>query len=167
MQVDAGPIGENVLQGKDINLNKLAAPQLYDGDDGAYLSTWAVVMSTEPSGGFTAWDIIPLKVTSANTLSGYLPKDSNLRRIHDLYAAAKKDMPFAIIFGAQPVVPLVAAFKLKRGDSVAPEIAGGLQRQPLQMVKSVTSDLLIPATAEMVIEGVIKPGEILPGTDAE
>lgn len=159
MQVSAGPVGENVLKGKDIDLNKLAAPQLYDGDDGAYLSTWAVLMSVEPAGVFTAWDIIPLKVTSANTLNGYLPKDSNIRRIHDLYAAANKDMPFAIIFGGQPVVPLVAAFKLRRGDSAAPDIAGGLQRQPVQMVKSVTSDLLIPATAEMVIEGVIKPGK--------
>ncbi len=159
MQVSEGPISENILKGKSIDLKKLAAPQLYDGDDGAYLSTWAVLMSEAPAGGFTAWDIIPLKVTSANTLTGYLPKDSNLRRIYDDYAATKKDMPFAIIFGGPPAITLAAAFKLKRGDSVAAEIAGGLQRQPLQMVKAVTSDMLIPATAEMVIEGVIKPGK--------
>jgi UbiD family decarboxylase len=158
-QVGSGPIGENVLQGKKIDLNKLTAPQLYPGDDGAYLSTWAVLTAQEPGGGFTAWDIIPLKVTSSDTLTGYLPKNSNLHRIHDLYATANQDMPFAIIFGGPPVVPLVAAFKLKRGDTVAAEIAGGLQRKPLQMVKSVNSDLLVPATAEMVIEGVIKPGE--------
>lgn len=157
IQVGGGPIQENILKGKDIDLTKLAAPTLHEGDDGAYLTTWAVIISQEPGSGFIAWDIIPLKVASAKKLVGYLPKDSNLRGIRDKYAEAGEKMPFAIVFGGSPMVTMAAAFRLLRKDSVTPEIAGALQRQPVQMVKSVTSDILIPAAAEMVIEGTIDP----------
>lgn len=159
IQVTEGPCKENILKGDEVDLKQLAAPVLHEGDGGAYLTSWAVTISQEPDSGFVAWDVIPLMVTSANTLSGHLGKDSNLARIYDKYAAADQPMPFAIVLGGPPLVPVAAAFRLRRTDSVAPEIAGALQRQPLQMVKCETSELLVPATAEMVIEGIIKPGE--------
>jgi 4-hydroxy-3-polyprenylbenzoate decarboxylase len=159
IQITEGPVKENLRGGNEVDLYGLAAPTLHDGDGGACLSSWAVTMSREPGGGFVAWDVIPLMVASNNTLCGHLPRGSNMRRIYDMYRAADQDMPFAVVFGAQPAVPLVAAFKLRREGSVASEIAGALQRQPLHLVQCETSDLLVPATAEMVIEGVIKPDE--------
>src|SRR5262249_59936935 len=38
------------------------------------------------------------------------------------------------------------------------EIAGALHRRPLSVVKCVTSDLRVPAEAEIVIEGRLLPG---------
>jgi 4-hydroxy-3-polyprenylbenzoate decarboxylase len=71
-------------------------------------------------------------------------------------------MPFAIVLGGAPVLTLAAAARLKRTDAVAPEVAGALQREPVQLVKCETSSLLVPSAAEMVIEGVVRPGEAAP-----
>jgi UbiD family decarboxylase len=43
------------------------------------------------------------------------------------------------------------------------EIAGALQGKPVEMVRARTVDLLVPANAEIVIEGEVHPGE----TDVE
>ena len=38
-------------------------------------------------------------------------------------------------------------------------MAGSLQRSPLQLVKCESSDLLVPSTAEIILEGEVKPGK--------
>ena len=45
---------------------------------------------------------------------------------------------------------------------VAAGIAGALSNRPVEVVKAETSDLLVPATAEIVIEGEIEFGKTLP-----
>jgi UbiD family decarboxylase len=41
-------------------------------------------------------------------------------------------------------------------------IAGGLQGTPVELVKCLTSDILVPANAEIIIEGLLQPGEMAP-----
>ncbi|MBI4186325.1 MAG: UbiD family decarboxylase, partial [Chloroflexi bacterium] len=41
------------------------------------------------------------------------------------------------------------------------DIAGGLRGEPLEMIKCETIDLEVPATSEIVIEGEIKPDDLL------
>jgi len=38
-------------------------------------------------------------------------------------------------------------------------LAGGLRQDPIPLVRAETSDLLVPAEAEMIIEGEVRPGE--------
>jgi len=53
---------------------------------------------------------------------------------------------------------MVGSMSIPAGVSEA-EIAGGLRRAPVQLVKCETNDLLVPATAEIVIEGHVRPYE--------
>jgi 4-hydroxy-3-polyprenylbenzoate decarboxylase len=53
---------------------------------------------------------------------------------------------------------MVGSMGIPAGVSEA-DIAGGLRRAPLQLVKCETNDLLVPATAEIVIEGHVRPYE--------
>ena len=53
---------------------------------------------------------------------------------------------------------MVGSMSIPAGVSEA-EVAGGLRRAPLQLVKCETNDLLVPATAEIVIEGHVRPYE--------
>jgi UbiD family decarboxylase len=70
------------------------------------------------------------------------------------YRSRKSPMPCAIVLGAAPVVMFAAAQKLPIGvDEVA--VAGRLAGASIAMVKCVTQDLLVPADAEIVIEGYI------------
>src|SRR5205814_3011032 len=74
------------------------------------------------------------------------------------YEARGVDMPYAIFFGGCPTGAMVGSMQMPAGVSEA-TIAGGLRRQPLELVKCETNDLLVPATSELVIEGHVRPYE--------
>ena len=63
-------------------------------------------------------------------------------------------MPCCIVVGAPPIVSFTAVQKVpEKYDEF--EISGGLCGKPLNVVKAKTVDLLVPAEAEIVIEGYI------------
>ena len=65
-----------------------------------------------------------------------------------------REMPCAIALGCPPYVAFVAPQKLPLDvDEVG--VAGGLAREPIQVVRAKTVDLMVPAEAEIVIEGYI------------
>jgi UbiD family decarboxylase len=70
------------------------------------------------------------------------------------YKARGEPMPCAVVVGAPPLVSYAAVTKLPEGlDELA--VAGGLAGAPINVVRGKTVDLLVPAEAEIVIEGLI------------
>ena len=65
-----------------------------------------------------------------------------------------KKMPAAVILGCPPVVSYTAVQKLP--DTMSEyDVAGGLAGEPIPLVKCMTVDILVPAAAEVVIEGFV------------
>ncbi|MEE8517444.1 MAG: UbiD family decarboxylase [Alphaproteobacteria bacterium] len=63
-------------------------------------------------------------------------------------------MPCAVVIGCPPIVSYAAVQKVPEGqDELA--VAGGLAGVPLNVVKARTVDLMVPAEAEVVIEGFV------------
>lgn len=62
--------------------------------------------------------------------------------------------PVAIVISPTPNIGLLAVTKIPYGVSEY-DIAGGIAGEPVELVKCKTIDLLVPATAEIVIEGEI------------
>ena len=74
------------------------------------------------------------------------------------YTDQGKPAPIAWVIGAEPAVHLAAVANLPYCiDEIA--VAGGLAGEPIEMVKAKTIDLMVPANAEIIIEGEIMPGE--------
>lgn len=67
-----------------------------------------------------------------------------------------RSLPIAMCIGVPPAVYLAAVSKLPYGYT-EPGFAGGILGKPLEMVKCKTVDLEVPATAEIVVEGEIRP----------
>ncbi len=63
-------------------------------------------------------------------------------------------MPCAIVVGCPPIVSFTAVQKLPEGQDELP-VSGALAGVPLNVVKARTVDLLVPAEAEVVIEGFV------------
>jgi 4-hydroxy-3-polyprenylbenzoate decarboxylase len=77
------------------------------------------------------------------------------------FAQRKERMPIAIVLGSPPLVAVQGPQKLPLGvDELA--IAGGLAGVPINVVKAKTVDLLVPAEAEIVIEGLVDPEYLEP-----
>jgi 4-hydroxy-3-polyprenylbenzoate decarboxylase len=68
-------------------------------------------------------------------------------------------MPVAVALGGPPVLSWAAGAPLPEGVEEA-AFCGYLTGAPLAMGTCQTSDLLVPANAEVVIEGVIEPGAV-------
>lgn len=158
LEVGDGQCKEVIIRKAKVDLDALAAPFLHNGDGGRYLTSWAFMVVEDPDSKYVAWDLVPLMVSSKNTLSGQLSADTNVGRIYrEKYLASGQAMPFAIVFGAGPMSMVASVFNRGRGGMTDPEIAGSLQRSPVQLVKCESNSLLVPAAAEMVIEGVVHP----------
>jgi UbiD family decarboxylase len=70
------------------------------------------------------------------------------------YKKLGQKMPAAVVLGAPPAVTFVSTQKISESlDEL--DVAGGLVGAPINVVKAVTVDLMVPAEAEIVIEGYI------------
>lgn len=157
LQVNGGQCKEVILTGKEVDLDSLAPPTLHDGDGGRYLTSSAFIITEDADSGYVSWDLLPLMVLSKNTLSGRIPKDAAVSQLFRKHAELGKPMPFAIVFGGGPTTLIASALRRGRSSMTDPEIAGALQRSPIHLVKCETNELLVPANAEMILEGVVYP----------
>ena len=70
------------------------------------------------------------------------------------YKAKGEKMPCAIVLGCPPSVAYTGPQKLRQGlDELG--VAGGLVDAPIRVVRAHSVDLMVPADAEMIIEGLI------------
>ena len=74
------------------------------------------------------------------------------------YQQAGQQMPVAIALGGDPVMSYIGTAPLPSGiDELL--FAGFLRKSNVEMVPAQTIDMLVPADADIVIEGYIEPGE--------
>ncbi len=69
-----------------------------------------------------------------------------------------REIGVAIVLGAPPEVTIASQIKAPMGVDEL-EIAGALRGEPIEVVKCETIDVEVPASAEIVIEGVTIPNE--------
>lgn len=158
-QVSTGPCKENILMGKEVNLFKFPAPYLHDGDGGRYIGTWHCTITKDPDTGWVNWGLYRLMIHTKNRMGGLVWPHQHIGMMYyGKYEARNEPMPFAIAIGTEPAATIVASMGFRAGLNEA-DMAGGLRREPAQLVKCETSELLVPATAEIVLEGVVMPKE--------
>lgn len=157
--VGAGVCQQNVVTGEAVDLADLPAPMLHDGDGGRFLGTWDLVVSQDPTSGQTNWGVYRFMVHDSRTLTGAPRPASGLGKVlREHYLPRGEPMPIAIVIGADPLCHAAAAAHARLADE--PSHAGGLRNAPVRLCKAVTSELLVPAMAEMVIEGEVLPDRV-------
>jgi len=71
--------------------------------------------------------------------------------------ARGEPMPVAIVAGGDPLTFLMACSEVPYGVSEY-ELVGGIRGAPVEVIEGPETGLPIPANAEIVIEGVVRPG---------
>ena len=159
--VTEAPCQEVVFTGDDITragggLERLPIPVSTPGFDVAPYLTAGCWITRDPDthiqnmgvyrGNLKAADRLCVMMEKATLAGGY---------IHwTRYRDRKQPMPFAVVLGAPPVVEYLGPQKLPLGvDELT--VAGGLAGGPINVVKCKTVDLLVPAEANVIIEGHI------------
>ncbi|AZV77459.1 UbiD family decarboxylase [Parasedimentitalea marina] len=161
----SAPVQTVVLEGAEVDLAALPVQTHWPGDAGP-LITWPVVV-TRPFGSEVAdvscynAGIYRAQVLDHNRLIlRWLPHRGGAAH-HQSWAQQGERTPVAIVLGADPATLLSAALPLP--DTVSEvSFAGALNAARPRLVQAKTVPLMVPADAEVVIEGWVSPSETAP-----
>jgi phenylphosphate carboxylase beta subunit len=161
VEVPAGPCQEVVLTGEDADLFSLPAPQFYPNDGGRYIGTACFMISRNLDTGRLNLGTYRSMIIDKHRAGVQLIKGKDSEIDLRGYAERGERMPVALVIGGDPVLFLCSSTMFPLTESEY-DVAGALRGEPVEVVRAQTSDLLVPAGAEIVIEGYITPGEKLP-----
>jgi UbiD family decarboxylase len=148
---DAAPVREVVWQGEEADLTRLPVPFQHGLDGAPYISA-AIDYSRDAETGLTNVGIRRLMLRGRHEAGVDLNAPSDLRALYAKVAASGKRMPVAFVVGTHPL-DYVAAMQRLPEDELG--IVAKLRAAPLPVVKCLTSDLMVPADGEIVIEGYL------------
>lgn len=155
--VAKAPVKEVILNGDKIDLYKLPQILHHQEDAGPYI-TAAISFAKDPNGD--AWNCAynRLMIQGRDRTSIHLTLAKHLWEFQRTAEAQGKSLPVAFAIGVHPAIAL-GCLAIGSIDEDERAIMGGLLGEPLELVKCETSDVLIPAHAEMILEGEILPHE--------
>jgi len=153
------PVYQHTVTGKDINLDLLPIPRHWPLDGGRYAGTGDAVITRDPDSGYLNIGTYRMMQQSANEVGLYLSPGKDAR-LHITRAWQKGEaLPVAAAWGIDPLFMLVGSQTFPKNVSEY-EFAGGIKGEPIPVVRGTTTDLLLPANAEFVIEGIIRPNAV-------
>ena len=155
------PCKEVILHGKEANLLQFPIPWLREIDGGRYFGTWCVIVTKDPDTGWSNWATYRCMVKDEQHFAILLsPERQHGGAMWKKYLARNEPMPIAVVIGADPHSHIAAMSPIEHGICEG-EIAGALQGQGIRVVRCETSDLEVPANAEMVVEAEVMPGQLV------
>ncbi len=157
--VSSAPCQEVVWEGAEVELGKLPIQHCWPGDV-APLITWGLVVTRGPNKPRQNLGIYRQQVIGPNkTIMRWLAHRGGALDFHDhCEKNPGKPFPVAVVIGADPATILGAVAPIP--DSLSEyQFAGLLRGSKTELVKCLGSDLQVPASAEIVLEGAIHPDE--------
>ncbi|OGQ83454.1 MAG: hypothetical protein A3F90_17080 [Deltaproteobacteria bacterium RIFCSPLOWO2_12_FULL_60_19] len=158
--VSKAPVKDVILTGDRVNLLDLPQIVHHERDAGPYL-TAAISFAKEPTADTWNCAYNRLMIKGRNTTSIHLTLAKHLWEFYRIAEARGEALPVAFAIGAHPAIAL-GCLAIGSIDEDERAIMGGLLGEPLELVRCETSELLVPAHAEMVLEAEILPHERTP-----
>ncbi len=158
-EVSSAPCQEVVWEGQDVDLSRLPIQTCWPGDV-APLITWGLTVTRGPHKTRQNLGIYRQQVIAPNkVIMRWLPHRGGALDYRDhCLQHPGEPFPLAVALGADPATILGAVTPVP--DSLSEyQFAGLLRGAKTEVVKCLGNDLQVPAVAEIVLEGVIHPGE--------
>jgi 2,5-furandicarboxylate decarboxylase 1 len=155
IEVNDAPVHEITIFGAEIDLTKIPILTHYDVNAAPYI-TAGIVVAADPETGVRNTSYNRLMMAGKKELRIFMAIGRHLWTLHNKLERRNEPLPIAIVIGVHPLFSLGAqAFTPADQDEYA--IIGAMMGEPLRLVKAKTVSVLVPADAEMVIEGKILP----------
>ena len=152
--IDTGPCKENKMMGADIDLFKFPVPRFFPMDGGRYFGTAHSVITKDLDSDWVNIGTYRLQLIEKNILGTQFIKGKHSDIMLKKYQAAGKPMPVAVVVGADPLMFVMGASRFSAFESEY-DLAGSIRGEPIEVVKCETNDLIVPAGAEIVVEGEV------------
>ncbi len=153
------PCQHIVLPAGEVDLGALPIITCWPEDGGPYI-TLPQVITQDPVTGVRNVGMYRVQVLGRDLLALHWQRHKVGAAHWREMASRGQRMPVAIVLGGDPASIYAASAPLPPNvDEYL--FAGFLRREPVRLTKAASVDLLVPAEAELVIEGYVDPAEPL------
>ncbi len=159
-EVRSAPCREVIEEGEAVDLATLPIQTCWPGDAGP-LITWGLVITRGPHKSRHNLGIYRMQVIGRNrVIMRWLSHRGGALDFRDWQQHdPTRPFPIAVALGSDPATLLAAVTPIPDALSEF-AFAGLLRGARSQLIRALGSDLLLPANAELILEGVIHPGDL-------
>lgn len=149
------PVKEVIQTGADVDLGRLPILKHAELNGGKYITIGFLIVRDPETGTLNA-GVYRHEIKSGNSFACMFNPAHHAGYIYRRYQELRRPMEAALVIGHHPAVVMGS---LARGamESNELEIMGALLGESLEVVQAETVDLPVPASAEIVIEGILDP----------
>ncbi|HSD72851.1 MAG TPA: menaquinone biosynthesis decarboxylase [Thermoanaerobaculia bacterium] len=155
--VRSGPCQEIVATGEEVDLGRLPVLTCWPEDAGPFI-TLPLVITRDPASGKVNVGVYRMQVFDRNTTGMHWQKHKDGAGQARGYEREGRRMEVAVAIGADPATVFSGIAPLPPGISEF-LFAGFVRGESVPLVAGKTVDLLVPAEAEIILEGYVDPGE--------
>ena len=156
--VNKAPCQDVVIQGDDVDLYKFPIVKCWPLDGGPFV-TLPLVITRDPESGVQNYGTYRMQVYDRQTTGMHWQTHKigthHYRLSHDL---GLEKLDVAVALGGDPATIWTGSAPLPP-DIDEMVMAGFIREERVDLVKAKTSGLMVPAQAEIVLEGYVIPGE--------
>src|SRR5262245_32777 len=149
-EIAQAPVQQVVLTGDAIDLTRLPFHVQHQYDGAPYISS-AIDYAVDPANGRGNVGCRRLMLRSRTTMRSNLTQVSDLRRIFMESVARGEHLAVNFAIGSHPLDFVTASVRVSTLDEF--DLVGTIRGAPLPMVRAVSNSLLVPADAEVIVEG--------------
>ena len=152
--VKDGPVKQNVIAGDDIDLLRFPVPKWNRLDGGRYVLTYAGCVTKDPETDIHNVGIYRGMVSGPAEIPVLMWRAQHWGAHYAKHQERGDEMPVAYVMGWEPSLGFTAGAPVPRNVSEY-DVMGAIRGEPVDLVECETVPLMVPATAEIVIEGWI------------
>jgi len=155
------PVNEIVLHGEDIDLTRFPSPKFWPGDGGRYIGTGDITLTASPETGRINVGCYRQMLHGPRRVGLYCSPGKHGLLDREAWWRMGKPCEVVVAYGIDPVLFMLAAqvFGAKESEF---DVAGGMMGRGIELTDAENVSLPIPARAELVIEGTVREGDLLP-----
>jgi 4-hydroxy-3-polyprenylbenzoate decarboxylase len=142
---------------RDGTLDDIPILQCWPEDGGRYI-TYPLVITRDPDSGMRNVGMYRMQVFDGRTTGMHWQRHKGGAQHYRVAERRRQRLDVAVAIGPDPALAYAATAPMPEGlDELL--LGGFLGRRRVELVKCVTCDLEVPASANIVLEGYVEPGE--------
>ncbi|MHC5305788.1 UbiD family decarboxylase [Bartonella sp. LJL80] len=157
--VDNAPVQDVVIKPPFDIADIMPVPCWFEKEDGPYI-TAGIIIAKDPETGRRNVSIARLRLEGGQLMMAGIAKNHHLAQLADKAMAKGRSLEIAIVIGNHTALLLGSQLYLDLGDDEY-DTAGALLGTAVELVKCKTVDLEVPAHSEIVLEGILKPDQLI------
>ena len=157
--VESGPVCEMVLEGADVDIEAFPVPFFYPLDGGRFVGTAVYLVTQDKETDWINLGTYRMQIHDRNHCGIQIIKGKHSDFHFNQHKKDGTKMPAAAVIGADAVHFLVSS-TLVSAQIDEYDIISTLRGEPCEVFKSDLTGLLLPANAEIILEGYVDPKDL-------